>query len=101
LLLLLLLLLQVLGHVKIGRNVTLLPTSIASHDTVVPDDYLLTPGTTSQRLPPGPAGAQLWTSALHGVKWSTQHSSAPVCYIALTPGSTSQRLPPGPAGMEI
>ncbi|KAF6251173.1 hypothetical protein COO60DRAFT_1677209 [Scenedesmus sp. NREL 46B-D3] len=49
---------EVLGHVKVGRNVTLLPTSIVSHGTVVPDNYLLTPGTTSQRLPPGPAGAE-------------------------------------------
>lgn len=50
---------QVLGRVKVGRGVTLLPTSIVSHGTVVPDNYLLTPGTTSQRLPPGPAGGCL------------------------------------------
>jgi hypothetical protein len=47
---------QVLGDVKVGCNVTLLPTSIVSHGTVVPENYLLTPGVTSQRLPPGPAG---------------------------------------------
>jgi hypothetical protein len=48
---------QVVGHVKIGKNVTMMPTSIASHGTVVPDSYIMTPGTTSQRLPAGPSGA--------------------------------------------
>jgi hypothetical protein len=47
---------QVVGHVKVGSNVTMMPTSVASHGTVVPDGYILTPGTTSQRLPSGPSG---------------------------------------------
>jgi hypothetical protein len=47
---------QVVGYVRIGKGVTMMPTSIASHGTVVPDGYIMTPGTTSQRLPPGPSG---------------------------------------------
>ncbi|WIA36220.1 hypothetical protein OEZ86_007554 [Tetradesmus obliquus] len=49
---------MVVGRVKIGKGVTMMPTSIASHGTAVPDGFIMTPGTTSQRLPAGPSDAE-------------------------------------------
>ncbi|WIA16041.1 hypothetical protein OEZ85_012770 [Tetradesmus obliquus] len=52
---------MVVGRVKIGKGVTMMPTSIASHGTAVPDGVIMTPGTTSQRLPAGPSDAEAHT----------------------------------------